>query len=332
MFSNLIKKQWTMLLLLTVLVGNSKVWAQQEKMFSQYMFNMLALNPAYAGSRDVLSATGMYRNQWGGIEGAPKTGTFTIDSPISSERVGLGFTAFNDQLGGENHTGFYGSYAFRIKLGERTTLALGLQGGVTNFRWSLTDVVLSPGGATNDPAFANNIVKWLPNFGTGVYLSNDRGYLGLSVPYLMENNLTTFDSGDMRAKQRRHYYMMAGFVVGKNAVKIKPSMLVKYVNTKEAPIGLDGNVNVWFHDRIAVGASYRYNRFVFYGDQSNRGDAVVGLFELQLNEQLRFGYSYDYTTSSLNHSKAFLSVPTHEIMLRYEFGSSKSKILTPRYF
>jgi type IX secretion system PorP/SprF family membrane protein len=332
MFNNLIKKQWTMLLLLTILVGNSKVWAQQEKMFSQYMFNMLALNPAYAGSRDVLSATGLYRNQWSGIVGAPKTNSFTIDSPINSERVGLGFTAFNDQLGLENHTGFYGSYAFRIKLGERTTLALGLQGGVTNFRWNLAEAVLSAGGATNDPAFANNVVKWLPNFGTGVYLSNDRGYLGISVPNLIENNLSGYDSGDLRAKQKRHYYMMAGFVLGKNAIKVKPSMLVKYVNINSTPLGVDGNVNVWFHDRIAVGASYRYNRFSGYTQNATQADAVVGLFELQLNEQLRFGYSYDYTTSSLNHSKAFLSVPTHEIMLRYEFGFNKSKILTPRYF
>lgn len=321
----------TMLLLLTILVSSSTSWAQQEKMFSQYMFNMLSLNPAYAGSRDVLSATGLYRNQWGGIEGAPQTATFTLDAPINRERVGLGFQAFNDRLGLENHTGFYASYAFRIKLGERSTLALGLQGGATSFRWNLSEAKLSSNGVA-DPAFANNIAKLLPNFGTGIYLSNDRSYLGVSVPYLIENNLSDFDSGTLRGKQRRHYYMMGGFVIGKNAIKVKPSMLVKYVNTNEAPLGFDGNVNVWFNDRFAIGTSYRYNRFLLYKEENTRADALVGMFELQLSDQLRFGYSYDYTMNKLNHNGNVLSIPTHEVMIRYEFGFNKSKILTPRYF
>ena len=330
MIKNLLNRKWTLLLLLTLVVGGSQVQAQQEKMFSQYMFNMLAINPAYAGSRDVLSATGMYRNQWGGVIGAPRTSTFTIDMPVNKERVGLGIQLFNDQLGAENYTGGFVSYAFRIKIGERSTLALGLQGGASSFQWNLTDVALVPGGGSVDPAFANNVSKILPNFGTGIYLSNDRGYIGISVPYLIENNLGNFDSGNLRGKQRRHFYMMSGLVFGKNAVKLKPSLLVKYVTG--APIGLDGNLNLWFNDRIAIGASYRYQQFQSYIGNNYKSDAIVGMIELQLSDQFRLGYAYDHTMNGLSHDGKFLTIPTHEVMVRYEFGFSKSKILTPRYF
>ena len=330
MIKNLLNRKWTLLLLLTLVVGGSQVQAQQEKMFSQYMFNMLAINPAYAGSRDVLSATGMYRNQWGGFEGAPKTSTFTLDMPVNKERVGLGIQLFNDQIGLENYTGGFVSYAFRIKIGERSTLALGLQGGAASFQWNLTNVKLGPDGGIPDPLFSNNVSKILPNFGTGVYLSNDRGYIGISVPYLIENNIGTFDSGATRAKQRRHFYMMSGLVIGKNAIKLKPSLLVKYVTG--APIGLDGNLNLWFNERVAIGASYRYQQFQAYAGNNFKSDAIVGMIELQLSDQFRLGYAYDHTMNGLSHDGKFLTIPTHEVMVRYEFGFSKSKILTPRYF
>jgi len=333
---NFIKQKWTLLLLLASLAGGNKVQAQQDKMFSQYMFNMMALNPAYAGSRDVLSATALYRNQWGGLEGAPQTATFTLDMPVNRERVGLGVQLFNDRVGLETWTGGMLSYAFRIKLGERSTLALGLQGGATSFRWDLTNANL--GSSQADPAFSANFTKILPNFGTGIYLSNDRSYLGVSVPYLIENSLSENSMGSQQAKVRRHFYGMMGFVIGRNNVKLKPSMLVKYVNG--APLSLDGNLNLWFSDRIAFGVSYRHNRFSTYAGQIQEepdgnvlaGDALVGMIELQLSDQFRLGYSYDWTRNRLNQSRQFLNIPTHEIMLRYEFGFSKSKILTPRYF
>jgi type IX secretion system PorP/SprF family membrane protein len=334
---NFIKQKWTLLLLLALLAGGNKAQAQQDKMFSQYMFNMMALNPAYAGSRDVLSATALYRNQWGGLEGAPQTATFTLDMPVNRERVGLGIQLFNDRVGLENWTGAMLSYAFRIKLGDRSTLALGLQGGAASFRWDLTNANL--GSSQADPAFANNISKILPNFGTGIYLSNDRSYLGVSVPYLMENNLNDGDGATtQRAKVRRHFYGMMGFVIGRGNVKLKPSMLVKYVNG--APLALDGNLNLWFSERIAFGVSYRRNRFSTYAGQIQAepdgdilvSDALVGMLELQLSDQFRLGYSYDWTKNRLNHNRQFLNIPTHELMLRYEFGFTKSKILTPRYF
>jgi len=310
--------------------GATKVYAQQDKMFSQYMFNMLALNPAYAGSRDVLSMTGLYRNQWSGIEGAPQTATFTIDMPLNRERVGVGLQVYNDRLGEWNETGALASYAFRIKVGDRSTMALGLQGGAISLRWNLADVITSVNGG--DPAFAQNISKFLPSFGTGIYLSNDRSYLGFSVPQLIKNRLLGNGSTASAVVQRRHAYAMGGFVISLSpSLKLKPSTLVKYV--EGAPLGIDGNLNVWIADRIGIGTSYRRNQFNSYENlKANSGvykqDAIVGMIEVQLSDQLRLGYAYD---RMLNNLKTF-GPNSHEFMLRYEFGYGKNKILTPRYF
>ncbi|WP_128544690.1 PorP/SprF family type IX secretion system membrane protein [Larkinella soli] len=316
-------------LFLAFLAGSRPALAQQDHMFSQYMFNMMALNPAYAGSRDVLSMTAMYRNQWGGVEGAPQTTTFTLDMPVNRERVGLGLQLFNDRIGEYNTTGAYASYAFRIRVGDRTTLALGLQAGASSFRADLASVRTDQGG---DPAFAQNISKILPNFGTGIYISNDRTYFGLSVPQLVKNRLTDYDSGVQRARQRRHLYAMGGFVVGLSpTLKLKPSALVKYV--EGSPLGIDGNVNFWLADRLSLGVSYRRNQFNSYESARVNGevynqDAIVGIVEVQISEQLRLGYAYD---KMLNNLKLF-RLPSHEFMIRYELGFGKNKILTPRYF
>ncbi|MGV3559058.1 PorP/SprF family type IX secretion system membrane protein [Larkinella arboricola] len=316
-------------LFLAGMAGGSQVQAQQDHMFSQYMFNMMAMNPAYAGSRDVLSMTALYRNQWGGIEGSPQTTTFTIDMPLNRERIGLGLQLFNDRIGEYNTTGAYASYAFRIKVGSRSTLGLGIQAGASSFQADLAKVKTDQGG---DPAFSQNVSKLLPNFGTGIYLSNDRSYIGVSVPQLIKNKLTDYNSGVQRATQRRHAYAMAGFVVRlSSALKLKPSTLVKYV--EGSPLGIDGNLNLWIADRIAVGVSYRRNQFNSYESALDNGqvynqDAIVGIIEVQLSDQLRLGYAYD---QMLNKMQTF-KLPSHEIMLRYELGFGKNKILTPRYF
>lgn len=324
MANQFVKCQWAIALLLILGMGSSPVRAQQDKMFSQYMFNMMALNPAYAGSRDVLSMSALYRNQWTGVPGAPQTATFTMDMPLNQERVGIGLQLYGDRYGVMEEAGAFASYAFRIKMGQRSTLALGLQGGASSYRASLTEVRTNPDG-TFDPAFSQNISKVLPNFGTGIYLSNDRSYLSLSVPRLIKNKLSEYNSGDLRSVQARHAYLAAGFVVGLGpAVKMKPSMLVKYA--EGAPLGFDGNINFWFADRIAIGASVRRNQFSTWTEFST--DALVGLLEVQLTDQFRFGFAYDHTMNGLRTA----APSSHEIMLRYEFGFGKNRILTPRYF
>ncbi|AQG78155.1 type IX secretion system membrane protein PorP/SprF [Spirosoma montaniterrae] len=319
-------KRWAAALLLILVIGSSQVRAQQDKMFSQYMFNMMALNPAYAGSRDVLSMTALYRNQWTGVPGAPQTATFTMDMPLNRERVGVGLQLYGDRYGEMQEAGAFASYAFRIKVGQRTTLALGLQAGASSYNANLTNVQLSPDGLpSNDPAFAVNISKVLPNFGTGIYLSNDRSYFSISVPRLIKNKLSEYNVGGLRSVQARHAFLAAGFVVGISpVVKMKPSMLLKYA--EGAPMGFDGNINFWFADRIALGASVRRNQFSTWTDYTT--DAIVGMVEVQLTDQFRFGYAYDHTMNKLRS----IAPSSHEIMLRYEFGFGKNRILTPRYF
>jgi type IX secretion system PorP/SprF family membrane protein len=319
-------KKWALGLLLILGIGSKPAQAQQDKMFSQYMFNMMALNPAYAGSRDVLSMSALYRNQWTGVEGAPQTATFTMDMPLNRERVGVGLQLYGDKYGAVSEAGGFASYAFRIKVGAKSTLALGLQAGAASYNVNLADIKTTPDGSGQlDPAFANNISKILPNFGTGIYLSNDRSYISLSVPRLIKNKLTEYNVGNVISTQRRHAYLAAGFVVGLSpVVKMKPSMLVKYA--EGAPLGFDGNINFWFADRIAIGASIRRNQF---SDWSPVGtDALVGMLEVQLTDQFRFGYAYDRTMNNFKD----IAPSSHELMLRYEFGFGKNRILTPRYF
>jgi len=337
-FTNL-KNKLAALLLTGALSVSYQTFAQQEAMFSQYMFNTLAINPAYAGSRDVLSLTTLGRYQWVGVEGAPKTFTFSLDSPIKNEKMGLGFQITRDEVGLQKNTGIYLTYAYRIKVGPRSTLSFGLQGGATNVRWALSDAqnLSNP----NDYIFLgasdqNNI---LPNVGGGIYLSNDKGYIGISCPQIMQNAISKFTPTDGKStagKTQRHYFAMMGFVVGTGSFKIKPSTMVRY--TQGAPLGLDGNINFWIKDKISFGVSGRISQFQAMGqDSKSLFDAAIGMIELQLTPQFKLGYAYDFTSNKLNdESKTginrFLGIPTHEILLRYEFGFGKDKILTPRYF
>ncbi|GAB3901680.1 type IX secretion system membrane protein PorP/SprF [Spirosoma agri] len=295
-------------------------------MFSQYMFNMMALNPAYAGSREVLSMSALYRNQWTGVQGAPQTATFTMDMPLNRERVGVGLQLYGDKIGVFQEAGGFVSYAFRIPIGKRSMLALGLQGGASSYQANLTEVQINPGNTGQpDPNFANNVSKILPNFGTGIYLSSDRAYVSLSVPRLIKNKLSEYNAGNLRSTQLRQAYLTAGFVVGISpVVKIKPSMLLRYA--EGSTMGVDGNINVWFADRIAIGASVRRNQFSSWSTYTT--DALVGLLEVQLTNQFRFGYAYDRTMNNFKD----VAPSSHEIMIRYELGVNKTRVLTPRYF
>jgi type IX secretion system PorP/SprF family membrane protein len=300
-----------------LIFGFVNTQAQQDAMYTQYMFNTLAINPAYAGSRNVLSATGLIRSQWVGIEGAPETQTVSLDAAMPNKRVGLGIQVFNDKVGITSNSGLNLNYAYRIPM-ESGTLAFGILGSIANYRADFMRVKLNSGNAMDD-AFGNNINKLLPNVGTGIYYNTDRLYLGASIPRLLNNRLTNGNdvagNSTLAASQYRHLFIMAGYVMPLGYdLKVKPSILFKSV--KGAPMQLDLNCNLWIKDVIGVGAQYR------------TGDAVAGILEIQASDQIRIGYSYDYTTSSL----ADYNSGSHEIMLRYEFGFSKSRIVAPRYF
>lgn len=310
--------------------------AQQEPMYSQYMFNTMAINPAYAGNRDVLSFTTIGRYQWLGVNGSPTTWSFTLDMPVKNEKMGIGLAAYTDALGYENNVGISLAYSYKVKLGEKTTLSLGVSPGVHKIGWTLSNV---QNIQDEDPVFtaANSINRILPNVGAGFFISNDRSYLGVSVPQIIQHKLNTFDTNDDRtnvAKTYRHFYTMMGFVIGKGNVKVKPSTMIRY--TPGSGIGVDGNINLWLKDKVAFGISGRKSQMAVAGVDFM--DAAVGMFELQLTPQLRIGYAFDYNLNRLNDptktgvTNKIVGTPTHEGLLRYEFGFGKNKIITPRYF
>jgi type IX secretion system PorP/SprF family membrane protein len=283
--------------------------AQQDAMYSQYMFNYLLVNPGYAGSRDVLSMTGMYRRQWVNIPGSPSTLTFSGDMPLANERMGIGLTFFEDKIGVEGNTGIYASYAYRIRLTQKGTLSFGANVGVTQYSANLADVVQP----NPDQSFSANIREFNPNFGFGAFYSTDKFYLSVALPHILNNKLASLE--ELQSRMKRHYFLGAGVVLGLSPnVKLKPSFLLKAV--EGAPLQSDFNLNLWYVDKLGIGASYR------------TGDAVVALLEFQATTGLRFGYAYDITTSDL----ARYTSGTHELMLRYEFATLKKKIITPRHF
>ncbi|MDQ7947422.1 MAG: type IX secretion system membrane protein PorP/SprF [Pedobacter sp.] len=291
--------------------------AQQDALYTQYMFNTLAVNPAYAGSRNVLSATALLRTQWVGVEGAPETQTISFDAAMPNKRVGLGIQVFNDELGITKTTGAYASYAYRIPM-NKGTLAFGLQGGFAQFRADFSSVQLNTGSPL-DASFSQNINKTLPNFGFGVYYNTEKFYFGVATPHLLNNRFTDENSvavsNNLIAKQYLHVFITSGYVFKlTNDFKLKPSFLIKGVFG--APIQADLSASLWIADRLSVGGQYR------------TGDAFSGLFELQVSEQFRVGYAYDHTVTKLGNYNS----GSHEIMLRYEFGFTKDRIVAPRYF
>ena len=285
-------------------------YGQQDALFSQYMFNMMLVNPAYTGSRDIISMSALYRKQWVNVQGAPETVTFGADLPFHNENMGAGLVLYNDRIGVVNNSGFYLNYSYRVHLNNKATLAMGLSGGFTNYNADFAKVKTNEEG---DNAFSSNYNKILPNVGAGLYYSTDKLYIGLSLPHAVNNRLSR-DPEEM-ARQYRHLFLTGGYVFTLNHhFKLKPSAMIKQVSG--APIQLDLNANLWFYDRYSVGLSYRSL------------DAPVILAEAQILEQLRVGYAFDYSHTRLRKYNA----GTHELMVRYEFGYDKQKMLTPRYF
>ncbi len=292
-------------------------YSQQAAMYSQYMFNSLAVNPAYAGSRNVLSATALYRAQWVGIEGAPRTQTFTMDAPFSRKRLGAGIQLFSDKIGITQTSGAVFSGAYRIRL-DKATLSFGMQASATQYQANYSNVQLTPGGgAADDPAFRNDINKVLFNTGAGLYYNSDRFYFGVAIPELLRNKLTeqSVSAGGELAKQALHLFVATGIVLplGED-FKLKPSFLFKGV--QGSPLEGDFNATIWIRDFIAFGAQYRTSA------------DVSAMAEFQVSRQIRVGYSYDRSITRLQSSNS----GSHEVMLRYEFGFQPDKVLSPRYF
>lgn len=286
------------LILLFVFGCTLALQAQQRPLQSLYMFDPLLVNPAYAGTQTQLSATGIFRNQWVNLEGAPQTFTATVHSGFLQNRVGLGLIMGRDVIGIHNDLSLYGVYSYRIKLDKTTSVSFGLQGGFNNFESDYNQLIIKH---PNDPKLEKGVVqKLLPNVGAGVYYRHKSFYVGLSVPYLINNKLIYFEETNTDAKQHRYYYLMGGFSkqLAPNLQWV-PSALLRF--QEKAPLSFDLNSTFVLYRTVGLGASYRL------------GNGLIGLFELQLNENFHVGYAYDLTTSDLNQ----FSNGTHEIMVNY---------------
>lgn len=278
-------------------------YAQQRPLQSLYMFDPLLVNPAYAGNHVQLSATAIYRNQWVNLDGAPKTLTASVHSGFLKSKMGLGIIATSDRIGIHNDAGFYGVYSYKIKLTQQSVLSFGIQGGFNNLK---SDFNLLNLKNTSDPNLAGVLTKFNPNVGAGVYYRFKDIYAGFSVPQMIENRVFMSETSGSLSRQNRYYYLFAGFTkkLAKN-FKWVPSALIRFQD--EAPLSFDLNTTLVLYDAVGLGVSYRLK------------EGVVGLFELQLNENFHVGYAYDYTLSALNQ----FSNGSHEIMVNYRVKISK---------
>ncbi|MCR4030040.1 MULTISPECIES: type IX secretion system membrane protein PorP/SprF [Flavobacterium] len=286
--------------------------AQQEPQYTQYMYNTMAVNPAYAGSTGTIDAALLYRSQWIGISGAPETQSFSIHSPLRNEKIGLGLSIVNDKIGPSDELYFDGNFSYSIPLGYEKRLAFGLKAGarMLNIDWSKgryydnDDVLLNQN--------INNQMKLA--VGAGIYYYTDKWYVGLSVPSFMRSNYYD-DVQESIDYDRLHYYLIGGYVFDLNPnLKFKPAFLVKAVSG--APITADVSANFMIQEKFVIGGAYRTD------------DSVSILAGFQIAPSFYLGYAFDYTVSQLNK----YNDGSHEIILRYQFVKNQSKIKSPRFF
>jgi type IX secretion system PorP/SprF family membrane protein len=285
--------------------------AQQTIGFTQFTWNQASLNPGYNGSHESVSARLFYRNQWAGFEGAPKTQSITVHSPISHGDFGVGLNVLRDQLGITDQTAVSGAFAYRMKM-PVGRLALGLSGEYRNIsmQWSS----LNPEDEVDDYLPTGDASSSVVNFGFGAYYESNRFFAGVSVPGLLEPTVNVGMSSSMGLEIQRHVYAMTGVVfdLSKN-VQMKPSMMVRY--TQAAPLQVDANVSVLLNETFWVGASYRL------GDS---GDLMI---QYLINSQFSVGYSYDFTFSKIqNHGGS------HEFFLGFDLQRKSDGYDHPRYF
>jgi type IX secretion system PorP/SprF family membrane protein len=300
------------ILFLFVLLGVSNVEAQQDAQFTQYMYNTVNVNPAYAGSRGVLSIFGTHRAQWVGLEGAPTTSAASIHSPINNSKVGLGLSVIQDEIGPSDKSIISADFSYTINTSDNYKLSFGLKGTASLFNVDYTKLNRYD---LNDPRFQNNIDnQFSPNVGAGVYYHSDKLYAGISVPFILETKHFN-DNASSVAKDVLHYYFIGGYVFDlSETTKFKPAFLIKSV--KGAPLQADLTANFMFNDKFVVGGAYRWSA------------ALSGLAGFQVDENWFIGYTYDTDTTKL----ANYNSGSHEIFLRYEFKGKQEKVVSPRFF
>ncbi|TPG36228.1 type IX secretion system membrane protein PorP/SprF [Flavobacterium pectinovorum] len=295
-----------------VLLGIFEASAQQESQYTQYMYNTMTFNPAYTGSREIVSAMGLYRTQWVGLDGAPKTMNFSLQSPLGYHGNGIGLNVVNDKIGPTDNTGLMVSYAYTILAGNDTKISFGISGGFDNFSVDYGKVLTKDG---NDNYLTGKESQFSPNVGAGIYVHSYDWYVGLSIPKLLKTNFYD-DVASSIYTNKSHIYAMAGYVFDINPyLRFKPAVLTKLV--VGAPIAVDLSANFLINDRFTIGAAYRINA------------SVSGLAGFQISDGIQVGYAYDYETTHLGKYNS----GSHELFLRFDiFDKTAKRMINPRFF
>jgi len=300
------------IVLVAFILMTSFIFGQQDAQYTQYMYNMNVINPAYAGSEGTLNIGLLGRTQWVNLPGAPKTFTATINAPVS-EHVGLGLSIISDEIGPVKEQNVYADFSYTIPTSEIGKLAFGLKGG---FSFQNIDYFELSTNQASDPMFANNLNKTYPNFGFGAFYYTNKFYVGLSMPNLLKSRYFEKKGGIVSsASEQMHYFLTSGYVFELSQdVKLKPSIMYKAVTG--APISMDYSLNALLYNKLEIGVSYRV------------GDSYSGTMNFLVTKNLRIGYAYDYTVSNLS---AFNS-GSHEVFLLYNVDFSRADFKSPRFF
>lgn len=304
----------TILAFILLILCSGIVKGQQDPMFTQYMHNPVAINPAYAGSSGTLNFMAMHRQQWVGLEGAPKTLTLSVNSPFIGYNIGVGLSVIHDEIGPSKQTGIYADYSYHLKITEKVKLAFGIKGGVNIYDVNLLNLL----GAQNDDKILLFGARkmYLPNVGLGSYLYSDRFFVGLSIPKMLQNSLSDDENNlNVLSMEERHFFISAGVVLDiKENIRFKPTSTMRIVNG--APASIDFSGAIILHDKLWIGAMYRLT------------ESIGGIVRFDITNQLSLGYSFDMTQSRLkNYNQG-----THEVFLSYDFEFRNKKILSPRFF
>lgn len=295
-----------------LLVSFVQCYSQQESQYTQYMYNTMSINPAYTGTRGVPSILGLYRTQWVGLEGAPQTGSFSIESPISYDGQALGLSVINDIVGPSTTTNVAGNYSFPIQLSSELKMNLGISAGFNFMKVDFNELTISD---PDDPYLSGVLSRNSPNIGAGVYFHTQKWYFGISVPQILETKFYD-DVQTSIVTQKMHFYAMGGYVFDLNEdLKFKPAAMVKAVNG--APLAVDLSANFLINDKLTLGGAYRWDA------------AVSAMAGFKISEGMNIGYAYDYDIRKIRNYNS----GSHEIFLRFDIlSSSKYRLVTPRFF